>query len=818
MNRLRTTRTLAALLSLAGVALVAAVSRERPRDPVAVAAPGYAIGALHPRLSPDGSAIAFSYQGALWTMPAAGGSARRLTTDAGVDCEPVWSPDGNRLAYVNSPAMGPGELRVIDATTGKRVALSTPVRVAGTALYTKLEYHPDNRRLLGVFAHPDGPSLAFVEIPSGNLTLLKKLSPFSRYALSRDGETIALTATRDVDGQQMGNDGPQAELWTVSSAGGEPVLRRQFPSRIHDLCWSSDHQSLIAASDAGGAHNDLWLVPLNSELPPRRLTSGQGDEDRPSMSGDGQWLLATDNRTGPTALTLRHLATGVEQTVPIEALDFGVPRGKLRLTITDSDTNLPATARVSLQDSPGKFHAPPGSLHRLLGDLSHFYCAHTAEWSLPAGDYKLRVFHGPEYRALSRNVRITAGGTTVEDVALERWTNQPQRGWFSGENHIHANYGYGEWYCTPETMLEQCAGEDLHICNFMVANSDTDGIFDREFFRGGPDPVSRSNTILSWNQEFRSTIWGHMTLVNLTRLVEPIMTGFRETTNPWDVPTNGEIADRAHWQGAVVNYTHVAYNPEDPYLGAYAAKGIPVDVALGKVDTLDLNASYAGTVPLWYRFLNCGFRIPASAGTDTFLNRVRSRLPGGDRVYVQHDGGVNYSRWIEGLKAGRSFVTNGPMLEFSADGVGIGGRVSKGTPGEVRVVARVTSLFPLEKFEIIRDGQVIATGRLNDARNEGSFDGPVRIDQGGWLAVRASGGGHPDLPTGGLFAHSSPIYVEVDGHPQLSREDSRFFLSWLERLSVEVRVRDRVPSAAHRRQIEETLEAAREVYLRKSAP
>ncbi len=135
-----------------------------------------------------------------------------------------------------------------------------------------------------------------------------------------------------------------------------------------------------------------------------------------------------------------------------------------------------------------------------------------------------------------------------------------------------------------------------------------------------------------------------MTLVNLKQLVEPIMTGFKDTTNPWDIPTNAAIADRTHWQKGVVNYTHIAQNPEDPFQNPYAAKGLPIDVALGKIETLDINNSYAGAVPIWHRLLNCGFRIPATAGTDCFLNRIGSNLPGGDRVYVKVDGPLSYEK------------------------------------------------------------------------------------------------------------------------------------------------------------------------------
>ena len=82
-----------------------------------------------------------------------------------------------------------------------------------------------------------------------------------------------------------------------------------------------------------------------------------------------------------------------------------------------------------------------------------------------------------------------------------------------------------------------------------MANSDGDGVFDRDYFLGHPDPLSSSRTIIYWNEEFRSTIWGHLTLGSLRQLVEPIFTGFQDTTNPWDVPSNADIADRTRAQG-----------------------------------------------------------------------------------------------------------------------------------------------------------------------------------------------------------------------------------------------------------------------------
>src|SRR6185295_2170895 len=237
-----------------------------------------------------------------------------------------------------------------------------------------------------------------------------------------------------------------------------------------------------------------------------------------------------------------------------------------------------------------------------------------AELELPAGRCTVQIWKGPEYFVHEEPFEIVAGQTRELKPSLDRWIDMPARGWFSGENHIHANYGVGAWHSDPSTVRAQCEGEDLHVGNIVVANSDGDGVFDREFFLGQPDPISSARTILYWNEEFRSTIWGHLTLGHLSHLVEPIFTGFQETTNPWDVPTNGDIADRTRAQEGTVSYTHPASNPESPYDGAYAAKGLPVDAALGRIDTLDVMGSgYDASVRLWYRLLNCGLRIPAAA-------------------------------------------------------------------------------------------------------------------------------------------------------------------------------------------------------------
>jgi hypothetical protein len=742
----------------------------------------------------------------------------RLTAGDGLDIEPAWSPDGKRLAYINSRNFASGPLRVVNADDGSPAAVPGTVQASG-----KLAFHPDGRRLLGSLQSLDlkgGEALAWLDLATGKLTpVTDPPRPARRAALSADGRWVAFATHQDVAGQQSGNDGPQADLWKVAADGGKPEKIVQLLARVYDLCWSADGQSLILTTDLGGAHYDLWQVPLTEPLRGgRKLTHGQADEDRPSVSPDGRWLLHTDNREGCTALVRRDLRTGGEQTLSVTGVDYGRPTGLLQLRTVDKGSNSPAVARVSIVDKGGKFYAPPGAMYRIERGNGHFYCSGATEVRLPAGDYRLSVWRGPEYRTARQSLRVAADEAVTVTVPLERWVDAAGLHFYSGENHIHANYGYGEWYNTPASMLLQCDGEDLTVCNFMVANSDGDGVFDRSFFRGRPDPLSKPRTVLYWNEEYRSTIWGHMTLINLRHVVEPVFTGFKDTTNPYDVPTNADSADRTRQQGGLVNYTHVAFDPADPYQGAYTGKGLPVDAALGKVDSVDLNNSYAGSVPLWYRLLNCGFRLPASAGTDCFLNRIVSRLPGSDRAYVRLDGEFTYAKWVEGLRAGRSFVTNGPFLELMAGRERPGATLRLAGPGKVQVTAKAWWQLPLRRAELVQDGKVIAT-------REFSGEGPVELvwqqevpfERSGWLALRASGPAHADNPGGGAYAHTSPVYVEVADRPPLAREDAQFFLRWIDRLDLALRERNRIPGATQTAHVASQLEAARAVYGRIAA-
>src|SRR5262245_47492718 len=409
-------RAILAALCVGLILAAALLSQPRPDAPVPSVSVR-AIGALQPRISPDGVRIAFSCQRSTWTIPAEGGTMTRLTSGEGLDIEPAWSADGKRIAYINSRNFFGGSLRIVNGENGSTVDLAASVQASG-----KLHWHPDGKRVLGSFSSPElkGESLAWFDLITGKLTPITDASrSVRRCGLSTDGRWIAFATNQDVAGQQGGNDGPQADLWKVSADGGKPEKIVQFAARIHDVCWS-DERNLIVTTDVGGAHYDLWQIPLaDPERGARRLTFGHADEDRPSVSRDGRRLLYTDNREGCTALVRRDLRSGAEQTLAVTGIDFRKPIGSIKLRV--SDQKGPLVARVSLLDKSGNFHAPPGAMYRLDRSVGHFYCREATEFQLPAGEYRLAVARGPEYAVSRQTIQIEEGKSKEVPVKLERW-------------------------------------------------------------------------------------------------------------------------------------------------------------------------------------------------------------------------------------------------------------------------------------------------------------------------------------------------------------------------------------------------------------
>jgi hypothetical protein len=418
----------------------------------------------------------------------------------------------------------------------------------------------------------------------------------------------------------------------------------------------------------------------------------------------------------------------------------------------------------------------------------------------------VEVLRGLEYKASRRTVEVPAGETRDLAIALERLADLPAKGWWSGDLHVHMNYG-GAYRATPASLRFQAEAEDLHAVFDLIVNKEQ-RIPDIASFTGKLDPVSTAATLVRHDQEFHTSWWGHTSLLGLTdHVLLPDYVGYVNTAAASLFPSNATISDLGRAQGALLGYVHPFdavpdfSRPGEP--APYPIPGfeggdpveVPIDVALGKVDFYEAVglSHHDPTSTVWYRLLNCGFRIPAGAGTDAMTNYASLRGPVGmNRVFVNTGPGpLDMGKFLEGLKAGRTFATNGPLVELkirrrspSDEWHGPGDEMNLAT-GTHALEASVSlrSVVPVDRLELVRNGTIVSTISLAGDRTSADTIVPLRVRESGWYVLRAwsERSRHPVLDFY-PFGTTSPIYVTVGGRPVRSTTDARYFVAWIDRV------------------------------------
>jgi hypothetical protein len=189
------------------------------------------------------------------------------------------------------------------------------------------------------------------------------------------------------------------------------------------------------------------------------------------------------------------------------------------------------------------------------------------------------------------------------------------------------------------------------------------------------------------------------------------------------------------------------------------------------------------TAHVWYRALNCGFRLPAGAGTDAMTNFASLRGPVGmNRVYVHTGPVLEQRRLLDSLRAGRSFATNGPLLGLSVEGHGLGQELRLDRPGTVRARIRLRSNVPLDHLELVLNGTTREIPLGGDRRTADTTVA-VTVERSGWMLLRARSDRAIE-PVLDLYPYgtTSPVYLTVAGAPVRSAEDANYFLRWIDRL------------------------------------
>jgi transcriptional antiterminator Rof (Rho-off) len=185
-----------------------------------------------------------------------------------------------------------------------------------------------------------------------------------------------------------------------------------------------------------------------------------------------------------------------------------------------------------------------------------------------------------------------------------------------------------------------------------------------------------------------------------------------------------------------------------------------------------------------------------------------------NRVYVQMPAGpLKMGEFLEGLRNGRTFATNGPLLRFSLGGQPIGGEVKLAQPGDVPFTAAMASIVPVDHLEVVCNGQVARALELKDGRTSTAANGTLHLEKSGWCVLRAWAE-HAEHPVLDIYpyATTSPVYVTLGGKPARSPEDARYFLAWIDRLQEDVEHYPDWNSAAERAHVWGQVEEARKRF------
>jgi hypothetical protein len=476
---------------------------------------------------------------------------------------------------------------------------------------------------------------------------------------------------------------------------------------------------------------------------------------------------------------------------------------------------------VYVRASDGKFYVPTHSLAREIARSKEtfFHAADHFQIEAPAGECVIEAVKGFEYYPASETLRVQPGQIVHLDLVLRRFVDMQSLGWRSGDVHMHPNHVHYGTYMTMQDCLLYAQAEDIRVANLLISSAQSPHVFDTEYFAAGkPESISTEETMLVVQQEFRNTsaMYGHMPLLGIKTLVEPFFTGEPNSEHWEDYPPNYTIARAAKDQGGAVCYTHPAKAPEIP-VGPHLAREFAIDLALGVVDALDVlgNGDEDGACWMYYRVLNCGLKCAASSGSDSRMDVLRHAVSGGGKVYVKSDGPLTYPKWVAGYKAGRTFVTNGPMLFLEVNGKEPGSELQLGGPSEVQVTARATSQIPMSAIEVIVNGEVAAGAKPSMNGKQAEIVKTISVPKSSWIAARVSGDGHRLVVNDPkLFAHTSPVYCYVGDSKITSGEDARLVVEWIDRLIRDVAASPRFANDQRRNEVITLFQKGRDYFQR----
>ncbi len=398
------------------------------------------------------------------------------------------------------------------------------------------------------------------------------------------------------------------------------------------------------------------------------------------------------------------------------------------------------------------------------------YSDGTFEVLVPPGKVELTLERGYEHTIVTETHDLKPGQLKEVTLSSGRFYDMKAHSWISGDTHIH---WVKNWWDTNEDLsllaMVQRA-EDLRVANNLTLlqyRPEPHGTFIKpDPFPMGPVPgYCDRDYHIQMAEEYRNdNFYGHICLLNIKKLIQPIATGPGSGGPPDapDYPLNFDAIHQARRQGGISTEAH--------NLGPFHRSDVPVNAVLGLADCFDqLEPQH------YYRFLDAGLQIPLGNGSDH-----PARLAGYCRMYVKVDGPFTYENWIDGIRQRRTFTTSGPLIFLTVNGHDIGSilDIEKGT--ELTVRARVLSRHPIGHFQVVTTaGRVIK--EIHTREKTAELEITVKPQKSTWFTARCSQDGDYYVLNGLNRAHTSAIYVHVDGKPALEKPALKYWIDLTER-------------------------------------
>jgi hypothetical protein len=487
-------------------------------------------------------------------------------------------------------------------------------------------------------------------------------------------------------------------------------------------------------------------------------------------------------------------------------------RSAHRITFRVRDENEePGMASFIVRDAQGRLYPNPSK--RLAPDFffqPQVYRSDGENLTLPEGQYTVTYTGGPEYLTEEKSFTVDSKAPAEIEFRLKRWIDPAMSGWYSGDHHIHAagcrHYQNPAEGVLPDDMMRQVRGERINVSSVLTWGPDY--YYQKQFFSGHDHPLSTKRQLMHYDLEvsgFPSSHAGHLVLLDLKDQDYP---GTKRLTDwpTWDLP----ILRWAKDQGALVGFAHSGWglavhgtdlpNYEVPGFDGIGANEYIVDVThANAVDFISaVDTPYVWELNIWYHTLNLGFRTRIAGETD-FPCIYDSRV-GMGRTYASVSGTVSYGNWLDAVKKGRSYVSDGRahLMNLTVGGVHIGdtdGELRLPAGSKVPVTLLVAAYLPehpnkslhelpydeqpywnVERarigdsrevaVEIVVNGKLAASQKLlaDGTAQEMKFEIPIKASS--WVAARIV-----------AAAHTNPVFVIVDGKPiRASRRSAEWAL------------------------------------------